>query len=196
MLRHILVLASCLALHPGLATGWQAAGDPISGLWGSRQGAGLDLKFDGRSAVTGRVEYFETNDRNFRPATDSIEDDRGEIGWAPGWWPRYVTPADGEPREGGVWLTEQEGQEVIWRVERFDRAAGAAEYLRITPGNRLVTVEVDCRPSGEHTAAIVRYRAIALSESGRQWLDGFTEEHYTTMMAEWETLIAAHLAAR
>jgi len=121
---------------------------------------------------------------------------RGEIGWAPGWWPRYVTPADGEPREGGVWLTEQEGQEVIWRVERFDRAAGAAEYLRITPGNRLVTVEVDCRPSGEHTAAIVRYRAIALSESGRQWLDGFTEEHYAAMMAEWETLIAAHLAAR
>jgi len=48
MLRHILVLASCLVLHQGLATGRQAAGDPISGLWGSRQGAGLDLKFDAR----------------------------------------------------------------------------------------------------------------------------------------------------
>jgi hypothetical protein len=36
----------------------------------------------GRSAVTGRVEYYETSDRNFRPATDPSEDDRGEFGWA------------------------------------------------------------------------------------------------------------------
>ncbi len=37
---------------------------------------------DGRSAFTGRVDYFETRDRNFRPATDPAEDDRGEQGWA------------------------------------------------------------------------------------------------------------------
>lgn len=36
----------------------------------------------GRGAVTGRVEYFETSDRNFRPALDNVEDDRGEVGWA------------------------------------------------------------------------------------------------------------------
>jgi hypothetical protein len=36
----------------------------------------------GRSALTGRVEYFETSDRNFRPATDDPDDNRGEKGWA------------------------------------------------------------------------------------------------------------------
>jgi hypothetical protein len=55
MLRHILVLASCLVLHPGLAAGRQAAGDPVSGLWGSRESAGLDLKFDGKNVVTGTI---------------------------------------------------------------------------------------------------------------------------------------------
>jgi len=78
MLRHILVLASCLVLHPGLATGWQAAGDPISGLWGSRQGAGLDLKFDGRSAVTGTI-YITGNGSapiesgSFNPSTRALK---------------------------------------------------------------------------------------------------------------------------
>jgi hypothetical protein len=78
MLRHILVLASCLVLHPGLATGWQAAGDPISGLWGSRQSAGLDLKFDGRSAVTGTI-YITGNGSapiesgSFNPSTGALK---------------------------------------------------------------------------------------------------------------------------
>lgn len=79
MLRHIFVLASCLVLHPGLAAGQQAAaGDPISGLWGSRQGAGLDLTFDGRSAVTGTI-YITGNGSapiasgSFDPATRALK---------------------------------------------------------------------------------------------------------------------------
>jgi hypothetical protein len=36
----------------------------------------------GKSAVAGRVEYFETSDRNFRPAIDDPSDNRGESGWA------------------------------------------------------------------------------------------------------------------
>ncbi len=36
----------------------------------------------GRSGVTGRAEMFETSDRNFEPAVDDPEDNRGEHGWA------------------------------------------------------------------------------------------------------------------
>lgn len=36
----------------------------------------------GRSGVTGRAEVFATHDRNFNPATDDPEDNRGEHGWA------------------------------------------------------------------------------------------------------------------
>ena len=68
MLRFIVVLASCLVMHPlndadrdcvypcsSVAGQPAAAADPISGLWGSRDSAGLDLKFDGKSAVTGTI---------------------------------------------------------------------------------------------------------------------------------------------
>ena len=37
---------------------------------------------EGRSTFTGRVDYFETSDRNFRPLTDGAEEDWSEKGWA------------------------------------------------------------------------------------------------------------------
>lgn len=36
----------------------------------------------GRSGIAGRAEYFDTHDRNFDPAVDDAEDNRGEHGWA------------------------------------------------------------------------------------------------------------------
>jgi hypothetical protein len=36
----------------------------------------------GKHALTGRVEFFDVTDRNFRPATDDPGDNRGEHGWA------------------------------------------------------------------------------------------------------------------
>jgi hypothetical protein len=120
----------------------------------------------------------------------------GEERWVPGWRPVYVTPPDGAPVEGGIWLTEQEGEQTIWRVQRFDRAERAAEYLRVTPGNRLAVVEVLCAADAGGTIATVTYRVVPLGDPGRRWLEGMDEAGYAAMMAEWERLIAAHLAAR
>ncbi len=36
----------------------------------------------GPSGFTGRVDYFETRDRNFEPGVDDGDDNRGETGWA------------------------------------------------------------------------------------------------------------------
>src|SRR4029079_1275546 len=46
MLQPILLVAFLAAQSPA---------DPITGLWGSRQGAGLDLKYDGAKTVTGTI---------------------------------------------------------------------------------------------------------------------------------------------
>lgn len=121
---------------------------------------------------------------------------RGEVGWAPGWEPRFVSPPDGAPVAGGVWLTAADGKDVIWRVQRFDRAAREAEYLRITPGERLVVVAVRIAADGADSVALVTYRGFALSDAGRSWRDGFSAEAYAGMLREWERLIAAHLSAR
>ncbi len=36
----------------------------------------------GKGAVTGRFDWFETRDRNYRPATDDLDENWGEKGWA------------------------------------------------------------------------------------------------------------------
>ena len=36
----------------------------------------------GLGTLSGRAEYFQTRDQNFRPATDDADDNRGETGWA------------------------------------------------------------------------------------------------------------------
>jgi len=149
------------------------------------------------SALAGEVVHTGTV-RVSLPPDEALElfTAEGEIGWAPGWQPQYVSPSDGSPVVGGVWLTGHGAEQTIWRVQKFDRATHEAEYLRITPGNRVVTVQVRLAPDGEGTLATVSYRALAISAEGQAWVDAFTAEHYAAMMREWQDLIAAHLAAR
>jgi hypothetical protein len=120
---------------------------------------------------------------------------RGESLWVPGWKPRFVDPPDGEPVPGGVWLTDDGDVEVIWRVERFDRAAGTAEYLRVVPGNRVALVSVRCSAEGGGTRVEVAYRVTPIAPAGEAWLAAFDEDEYAEMMREWERLVAVHLAA-
>jgi ribosomal protein S18 acetylase RimI-like enzyme len=117
----------------------------------------------------------------------------GETRWVPGWTPAYVSPPDGSPVEGGIFLTRDGDQEVIWRVQRYDPAARVAEYLRIVPGDRVVAVTVACEPEGAGTRATVTYRVTPLSAAGRAWLAAFGEGAFAAMLREWERLIAAHL---
>jgi hypothetical protein len=149
------------------------------------------------SALAGEVVHTGTV-RVALPPDEAIElfTAKGEIGWVPGWQPHYVTPPDGSPLVGGVWLTGHGEDETIWRVQKFDRATHEAEYLRITPGNRVVTVQVRLAADGEGSLVTVSYRALAISEDGQAWVDAFTAERYAAMMREWQDLIAAHLAAR
>jgi hypothetical protein len=118
---------------------------------------------------------------------------RGEVEWVPGWVPEYVNPPDGEPVEGGIWLTKDGDTDVIWRVQRYDAQAGVAEYLRVVPANRVAVVRVQCVADGPHTVAKVQYRVTPLGPAGRAWLAEFDEAAYAEMMREWEQLIGRHL---
>ncbi len=59
--------------------------DPRHAEWlnlGFTSGYMLATHSFGRSAITGRAEYFTTHDRNFDALLDEPEDNRGEHGWA------------------------------------------------------------------------------------------------------------------
>jgi hypothetical protein len=120
---------------------------------------------------------------------------RGESLWVPDWKPVYVNPSDGEPIEGGVWLTNDGDVEVIWRVQRYDPSAGVAEYLRVVPGNRVAVVRVECAAAdgGAATAVTVTYRITPIAPAGDAWVAEMSDAAFAEMMREWERLIAAYL---
>jgi hypothetical protein len=68
----------------------------------------------------------------------------------------------------------------------FDRERFEARYVRFTPGSRLGTVTVRCRPAGTGTEVSVTYEMTALSPAGAATLEGMTSEAFATSLAGWE----------
>lgn len=115
-----------------------------------------------------------------------------EAEWADGW---AITVLHAESplleEEGAVFSTHlHDDQPTVWLVTRYERAAHRIEYARLTPGVRATRVLIRCEAAPEgRTLAHVTYEITALSESGKQVVEGFTAEHYQHMMADWQQAI-------
>jgi hypothetical protein len=113
----------------------------------------------------------------------------GERLWIPEWDPEYLHPPDGALAEGLVFRTRHGGEETLWLVSHCDRAAGAVEYVRVTPESRIGTVSVRLSAAGEGaTEATITYRLTSLSPAGDRTLAAF-EAGFPRMLADWETRI-------
>jgi hypothetical protein len=121
----------------------------------------------------------------------------GERLWVPGWEPEYLHPADGTLAEGLAFRTLHGGEMTLWLVSRCDRAAGAIEYVRVTPGSRMgtVSVQLSAAAGGDATVAAVGYRLTSLSPAGDRALEAFAAG-FTGMLAEWERRIDTYRTQR
>jgi hypothetical protein len=116
----------------------------------------------------------------------------GERAWVPGWDPVTIhAPGGSLCAAGAVFTTAADGEETLWLTLGVDLAAGVADYVRITPGNRLGTVHVRCAPEGDGARIDVDYRLTALSEAGAAKLAAVTPEAFALTIAEWKTKIEA-----
>ncbi|HSM08063.1 MAG TPA: SRPBCC family protein [Gemmatimonadota bacterium] len=122
----------------------------------------------------------------------------GERAWVAGWDPEPVhAPGGSLSREGAVFRTTHGGEETVWLVQRVDASQGAADYVRITPGNRLGTVHVRCTDDGEGGSNVeVGYRLTALSPAGEEALDAITPEAFEADIRGWQAAIEGLLAER
>jgi len=120
----------------------------------------------------------------------------GERAWVPGWEPVPVhAPGGSLSTAGAVFTTAADGEATLWLVLGVDADASRAEYVRITPGNRIGTVHVHCRPDGESATLVeVAYRLTALSDAGAAKLATVTPEAFAATIAGWRAQIEAALA--
>jgi len=119
----------------------------------------------------------------------------GEKLWAAGWNPEFLHPADGEAREGAVFLTRAAGEPAtVWMIALHRPAEHHVAYARITPGIRAVRVDVRCRPDGpDATLATVTYAYTALSAEPDPYLEGLDEARFREGIESWGGAIAHHL---
>ena len=124
----------------------------------------------------------------------------GERLYVAGWEPEYLHPSDGALVEGLTFRTNHGGEQTIWLVSKCDAAAGAIDYVRVTPDSRIgiVTVRlVSVGPEGSQpdTAAAdvtVGYRLTSLSDAGDRKLEAFAAT-FQEQIAAWQRAINALL---
>jgi hypothetical protein len=118
----------------------------------------------------------------------------GERDWVPGWDPVPVhAPGGSLSAAGAVFTTAADGEETLWLVLGVDFAAGIAEYVRITPGNRLGTVHVRCHAESDGTRVEVDYRLTSISEAGAAKLAAVTPEAFARTIAGWKETIESRI---
>jgi hypothetical protein len=114
----------------------------------------------------------------------------GERAWAPGWDPKYVYPADGRPQKGMVFVTDADDEETLWLVLQHEPRAGAVEYARITPGNRVAIVRVQCDAMDQgSTRVTVSYEYTGLSEAGNAYVRSMDETRFQEFIESWKGMI-------
>jgi hypothetical protein len=123
----------------------------------------------------------------------------GEKRWVPGW--DYTNQMDTAPlAPDDVFTTTAHNHgtvAAIWIIGRYLPDEHVIQLYKIQPDDKVGTVTVQCRSRGpDQTTVQVTYKYTALSETGQEFIDSFTEEAYIGFIAEWRRLLEAHFAHR
>ncbi len=110
----------------------------------------------------------------------------GERRWAGDWAPDYIFPADGRTESGMVFRTSHNHEDTVWMMLRHRPQQGLVEYARVTPGNRIATVLVQCKElAPRRTQVNVVYTITALGEEGNAFIRRWDEAHYREYIDSW-----------
>ena len=123
----------------------------------------------------------------------------GETYWVPGWEYRNVMGTT-ELSEDYVFLTKSHDHgttDAIWLVKKYERDAHLVEFYRVEPNDKVGLVKVKCTElTAERTEVEVTYKYIALSQTGEEFISGFTAEAYEAFIGEWQELLTDYFASR
>lgn len=116
--------------------------------------------------------------------------------WLDGWEYEMVYSESGLVEEGCIFTTRNPGEpETTWVVTRHDRGSHRIEFVRITPGSRVVHIRILLKADhGGATRACIRYTYTGITEEGNSFVDSYTEEQFNSMMVWWERSINHFLA--
>jgi hypothetical protein len=124
-----------------------------------------------------------------------------EYDWIDGWSCRLVHTASGLVEPGCVFVTERPEPEgtATWVTTVHDPAARRVEFVRVTPGRRVVIMALHVEPLGPSRCRWhFEFRVTGLDAAGvaEVRVAAATGEPYATVAARLALLAGRHLAAR
>ena len=116
----------------------------------------------------------------------------GEKLWAPGWDYTNLLGSKDLQRDD-VFLTDSHDHKstnAIWIVSDYDPVKHYVSYYKIEPSEKVGKVVVECFQQTETSTLVkVVYKYIGLSDSGNQFITGFTKKAYEEFIGEWRSLL-------
>lgn len=123
----------------------------------------------------------------------------GEKRWVPGWDYENIMDSS-ELHEDYIFLTKNHDHastDAIWLVKRYDPGSYLVQFYKVEPEDKVGVITVQCVQIDKCVTEVeVTYKYIGLSESGNEFIAGFTSARYKEFINEWNKLLLIYFQSK
>jgi hypothetical protein len=118
-----------------------------------------------------------------------------EKDWLDGWDYKMIHSKSGLIEKDCVFTTPNKGKlETIWQVTQYDKLNYKIEFLRLTPTENVVKINIRLEKiSEQQTKAMIDYQYTALNEEQNKFIKTELKQSFTDSMKWWEKAINHYL---
>jgi hypothetical protein len=119
-----------------------------------------------------------------------------EADWLDGWDFSMIYSKSGLIEKNCVFSTPHHGeQKTIWHVTQYDRDRYFIEFLRVTPNENVVRINIQLVSLDEETTSTtITYQFTALSQEQNEFIETELDTIFLSSMNWWERAINHYLA--
>ena len=118
-----------------------------------------------------------------------------EKDWIEDWDYTMIHSKSGLVEKGCVFTTPHHGQsDTVWYVTRHDPIKYIVDFVRVTPNEEVVKIDIHLEDNGDGTTtAVITYEYTGLNEAKNQWIKTEFENSFKQTMLGWEKAINYYL---
>jgi hypothetical protein len=140
------------------------------------------------------LSYIQINNGNIEEVFPLLCPVR-EKDWLDGWDYKMIYSKSGLIEKDCVFTTPHHGRlETIWHVTQYDKPKFKIEFLRITPVENVVRINIALEQiNKEQTKAFIDYQYTALNEEQNKFIKTELKQSFIDSMKWWEKAINHYL---
>jgi hypothetical protein len=149
------------------------------------------MKFDG---IQKTLTYTQLNKANIADVFPLLCPVR-EKDWLEGWDFKMIHSVSGLIEKDCVFTTAHHGKfETVWQVTQYDTEKYLIEFLRVTPEENIVKINIHLKELGSSkTEVVIDYQFTSLCEAQNNFIDEELHSSFNASMQWWEKAINHYL---